>query len=86
MLEQSGEVGHANILRVLGRILRCLGYSEAAHVIGDDTARGRKIPDLWIPGAQAATEAMDPDERRAAAGFLVVELDTVDGSDRHGRP
>ena len=75
------------VLAVSVRIVRDIGGRIAALAVADAAVRAREMAHLRLPGAVVAGIFMHEDDRRAAAGFLVIEPNAVARGDmRHRVP
>jgi hypothetical protein len=74
-------------LRIAFAIFRDVGGRKAARRVGDAAEAAREEAHLRLPASVIACEFVDEKNRRAAAGFFVVEAGAVfsDGV-RHGAP
>ena len=78
-VEHAADVVAGARLGIAGRVLRHLGGRPASRIEGDATVAPREIAHLRLPAAIVACELVHEDDRRAAAGLLVIELDAVVG-------
>ncbi len=67
-------------LRIARAVFRHIGRRKTARVVGDAAEIAREKAHLRLPAAMIAGELVDEDERRAAAGFLVMEPGAVLGT------
>src|SRR6202047_540241 len=72
MIEHHENVVRRAVLAVGRRILRHVRRRIAARGIGDGPVTPAKMLKLLFPAAMIAGEFMDEDDRRAAAGFLII--------------
>ncbi len=79
-------IASRNILPVARRIVRHVRRRIAALAVGDAAMRARKTAHLRLPGTIVAGEFVDEDNRRAAAGFFVIEAHAVGSIDLGHRP
>ena len=70
-------------LRILRYRFRHVGRRIAARIEGDAAIAPAEVTDLRFPGMQIVGEFVHEDNRRAATGFFVIELDSVGVSVRH---
>src|SRR5438132_11350567 len=69
------------VLRIALGILRNVGWRVAPGVIGDTAIASRKIADLRLEAAAVISKLVDENDRGACPGLLVIEADTVIGSE-----
>src|SRR5258708_4334449 len=86
MIEHHENVVGGAVLTIGRRILRHVRRRIAARGIGNGAVAPAKMLKLLFPAAMIAGEFMDEDDRRAAAGFLVVQpYAVISGSKSHGQ-
>ena len=66
-----------DVLRIHFRLFGNVGRRIAALAVGDAAMRARELAQLRLPGAIVCRIFVDEDDRRAAPGFLIIELDAV---------
>ena len=81
-VEHAADVVARARLRVALEVLGHVGGRIAARVVGDAAVAAREVAHLRLPAAVVAGELVHEDDRRAAAGLLVVQLDAVVGVQR----
>ncbi len=79
VVQHGGDVVRGAGLGVACRIVRDIGRRIAARGVADRAVALAEMPHLRFPGAVVAGEFMHEDQRRAGAGFLIVQADPVIG-------
>ena len=79
MVENGSDVIARTRLRIAFRICGHIGRGITAGVERNAAVAAREEPHLRLPAAMVAGKLVDEDDRRADAGFLVVELHAIIG-------
>ncbi len=80
-LQHGADIVAGAVLRIALGILRHVGWRVAPGVIGDTAIASRKIADLRLEAAAVISKLVDENDRGACPGLLVIEADTVIGSE-----
>ena len=81
-IEHAADVVPCARLRITLDVLRHVRRRVSAGVVGDAAVAAREMAQLRLPAAMVAAELVNEHDRRAGAGFLVVELYAVIGGER----
>src|SRR6185437_14374432 len=85
MIEYGGNIVGGALDRVVGYVLRHVGWRIAARVERDAAVIASEVAQLGLPAAQIAAKLVHEDQRLAVADFLVMQPDAIVGArEGHG--